>query len=361
MMPPPTAAAYKPSMPQQYNNPYFHRMPYSMRMPNNGYPQQQQQPPYGYPQPQQQRPMQNQYMKPRYGSAGGQWPMTEPQPPQQWPQQQQPQQPPPPQPPPQQQQASQPQHQGPPPSTLTAETDASSEGSTGMSVKPGEPSPAENSNSQDSLPEKGRKTATIGDPPTPASLAAPSPSPSMHEDDGMSPWTPSSNAPKISANDNVTRMFDMGDEPDRKPWLERLFAFHEERGSTITAMPCVSKQVIDLFRLYKAVKERGGLLEVSKLRKWREVCTTINIGSSGSAGFTLKKNYIKHIFPFECKFELGGIDPNPIIAKVDSLSGKKERNRQNPPQGKDFQILNLETYINSLSVHYLSILSSELS
>lgn len=58
------------------------------------------------------------------------------------------------------------------------------------------------------------------------------------------------------------KLFDMGDEPERKPFLEKLFCFMEEKGTPVTAMPMISKQPIDLFKLYGLIKEKGGLLEV---------------------------------------------------------------------------------------------------
>ena len=70
---------------------------------------------------------------------------------------------------------------------------------------------------------------------------------------------------KSSVNDTLQKMYEMGDEPDRRPFLDRLFAFMDDKGSPITAMPMVSKQPIDLFRLYVMVKERGGLLEVCNI------------------------------------------------------------------------------------------------
>ena len=57
----------------------------------------------------------------------------------------------------------------------------------------------------------------------------------------------------------------MGDEPDRRPFLERLSMFMEDKGTPITVTPTISKQAIDLFRLYHCVKERGGMMEVSQL------------------------------------------------------------------------------------------------
>lgn len=58
------------------------------------------------------------------------------------------------------------------------------------------------------------------------------------------------------------KLYEMGMEPDRKTFLDRLVAFLEEKGSPITNMPVISKQPIDLYRLYLIVQEKGGMVEV---------------------------------------------------------------------------------------------------
>ena len=67
---------------------------------------------------------------------------------------------------------------------------------------------------------------------------------------------------KSSHSDVLNRIADMGDEPERRKMLERLFAFMEERGTPIVAVPTISKMAVDLFRLYHIVKEYGGMVEV---------------------------------------------------------------------------------------------------
>ena len=59
------------------------------------------------------------------------------------------------------------------------------------------------------------------------------------------------------------RLYEMGNEMNRRPFLDRLFAFLEEKGSPITSMPVISKQPLDLFKLYVCVQEKGGMVEVS--------------------------------------------------------------------------------------------------
>jgi len=62
-------------------------------------------------------------------------------------------------------------------------------------------------------------------------------------------------------------MLDMGVEPDRQSFLERLFDFMSQRGAAITAVPVICKQTVDLYRLYHLVQERGGMQDVSLLLK----------------------------------------------------------------------------------------------
>ena len=61
------------------------------------------------------------------------------------------------------------------------------------------------------------------------------------------------------------------------------------------------------------------------------------MGSSGSAGFTLRKNYVKYLFPYECRFERGGIDPTPILAQIDAMSQKKDSRKSSSNAGMEDQ------------------------
>lgn len=75
--------------------------------------------------------------------------------------------------------------------------------------------------------------------------------------------------------------------------------------------------------------------QVTKTKKWKEICGMINIGTSASAAFTLKKNYIKFLFAYECQFDRGGIDPQPILAQMEAqLQTKREsKGRRAPSPG----------------------------
>ena len=54
----------------------------------------------------------------------------------------------------------------------------------------------------------------------------------------------------------------MDEDPNRRPFLDKLLHFMEERGTPIAQCPTISKNPLDLFRLYLFTKERGGFMEV---------------------------------------------------------------------------------------------------
>lgn len=62
--------------------------------------------------------------------------------------------------------------------------------------------------------------------------------------------------------ENLQRLYEIDDNPDRKAWLDKLLNFMEERGTPISQCPTISKNPLDLYKLYMFTKDRGGFLEV---------------------------------------------------------------------------------------------------
>ncbi|XP_028420934.1 AT-rich interactive domain-containing protein 1B isoform X5 [Perca flavescens] len=166
--------------------------------------------------------------------------------------------------------------------------------------------------------------------PSPASLS------SYHGDDSDSisspPWplkTPSS--PKANPNssslsgERITRLFELGVEPERRGWVERYLTFMEERGTPVAQLPVVGKKALDLWKLYIAVREIGGLAMVNKNKKWRELSTNLNVGTSSSSASSLKKQYIQYLFAYECKMERGEDPPADSSSSGSSMAGGDSR------------------------------------
>ncbi|KAG7277365.1 hypothetical protein CRUP_025605 [Coryphaenoides rupestris] len=62
--------------------------------------------------------------------------------------------------------------------------------------------------------------------------------------------------------------------------------FHEP---PVNRIPIMAKQVLDLYKLYKLVTEKGGLVEVINKKIWREITKGLNLPTSiTSAAFTLR-------------------------------------------------------------------------
>ena len=72
---------------------------------------------------------------------------------------------------------------------------------------------------------------------------------------------------------------------------------------------------------------------MTKNKKWRDVSSALNIGGSSSAGFTLRKNYAKYLFAFECRFDRGNVDPLPILAQIDASSKKDSKRSSSSTSG----------------------------
>ncbi|CAF1671457.1 unnamed protein product, partial [Adineta ricciae] len=98
------------------------------------------------------------------------------------------------------------------------------------------------------------------------------------------------------------QLYELSDEPKRKEFLDDLFAFMQKRGTPVNRIPIMAKHVLDLYELFRLVVSKGGLVEVINKKLWREVTKGLNLPSSiTSAAFTLRTQYMKYLYPFECE------------------------------------------------------------
>ncbi|KAK9408731.1 AT-rich interactive domain-containing protein 3A-like [Crotalus adamanteus] len=88
----------------------------------------------------------------------------------------------------------------------------------------------------------------------------------------------------------------------------------------------MAKQVLDLYTLYWLVTEKGGLVEVINKKIWREITKGLNLPTSiTSAAFTLRTQYMKYLYPYECE-KRGLSSPGELQAAIDS--NRREGRRQ---------------------------------
>ena len=93
--------------------------------------------------------------------------------------------------------------------------------------------------------------------------------------------------------------------------------FFSISGTPINRLPIMAKQVLDLYELYNLVCARGGLVEVINKKLWQEVIKGLGLPSSiTSAAFTLRTQYTKYLYPYECvKRNLS--NPNELAAAIE--------------------------------------------
>ncbi|MEE6484826.1 hypothetical protein FKM82_014061 [Ascaphus truei] len=66
-----------------------------------------------------------------------------------------------------------------------------------------------------------------------------------------------------TTNEKITKLYELGVEPDRKMWVDRFLSFLEEKAMGMNNLPAVGRKPLDLYRLYMSVKDIGGLTQVS--------------------------------------------------------------------------------------------------
>ncbi|XP_058138210.1 AT-rich interactive domain-containing protein 3A [Dasypus novemcinctus] len=152
-------------------------------------------------------------------------------------------------------------------------------------------------------------------PPAHPGAAAQAPPPLQPPDHGD--WT---------YEEQFKQLYELDGDPKRKEFLDDLFSFMQKRGTPVNRIPIMAKQVLDLFMLYVLVTEKGGLVEVINKKLWREVTKGLNLPTSiTSAAFTLRTQYMKYLYPYECE-KRGLSNPNELQAAIDS--NRREGRRQ---------------------------------
>ncbi|KAJ1086274.1 hypothetical protein NDU88_006396 [Pleurodeles waltl] len=114
------------------------------------------------------------------------------------------------------------------------------------------------------------------------------------------------------------QLYELDGDPKRKEFLDDLFSFMQKRGTPVNRIPIMAKQVLDLYMLYVLVTEKGGLVEVINKKLWREITKGLNLPTSiTSAAFTLRTQYMKYLYPYECDKKALS-NPSELQAAIDS-------------------------------------------
>ncbi|NWI28493.1 ARI3A protein, partial [Sula dactylatra] len=122
------------------------------------------------------------------------------------------------------------------------------------------------------------------------------------------------------------QLYELDEDPKRKEFLDDFFGFMQKRGTPVNRIPIMAKQVLDLYTLYRLVTDKGGLVEVINKKIWREITKGLNLPTSiTSAAFTLRTQYMKYLYPYECEKQALS-SPRELQAAIDS--NRREGRRQ---------------------------------
>ncbi|KAM8865172.1 AT-rich interactive domain-containing protein 3A [Synchiropus picturatus] len=140
------------------------------------------------------------------------------------------------------------------------------------------------------------------------------------------PLQPQAQHHEWTYEEQFKQLYELDDDEKRKEFLDDLFSFMQKRGTPVNRIPIMAKQVLDLYMLYKLVTEKGGLVEVINKKIWREITKGLNLPTSiTSAAFTLRTQYMKYLYPYECE-KRGLSSPGELQAAIDS--NRREGRRQ---------------------------------
>ncbi|XP_061576927.1 AT-rich interactive domain-containing protein 3A-like isoform X2 [Cololabis saira] len=137
---------------------------------------------------------------------------------------------------------------------------------------------------------------------------------------GSGLWAEENDTGKVRGEPSrdFAKLYELDGDRQRKEFLDELFVFMQKRGTPVNRIPIMAKQVLDLYKLYKLVTEKGGLVEVINKKIWREITKGLNLPTSiTSAAFTLRTQYMKYLYPFECE-KKGLSSPGELQAAIDS-------------------------------------------
>lgn len=132
------------------------------------------------------------------------------------------------------------------------------------------------------------------------------------------PENENSNSYEWSYEEQFKQLYEIDEDPERKLFLDEYFEFMKGRGTPVSRIPIMAKQILDLFQLYNLVVKHGGLVQVIRNKLWSKITKGLNLPTSiTSAAFTLRTQYLKYLYPYECTMH-NFSTPKELQAAIDS-------------------------------------------
>ncbi|XP_067231172.1 AT-rich interaction domain 6 [Chanodichthys erythropterus] len=97
------------------------------------------------------------------------------------------------------------------------------------------------------------------------------------------------------------RSSESGEEMTEERFLKDLYLFMKQRDTPIERIPHLGFKQIDMFLMYKTVKELGGYQQVTTQQLWKKVYNILGGNPrSTSAATCTRRHYEKLLLPYEC-------------------------------------------------------------
>jgi histone demethylase JARID1 len=100
-------------------------------------------------------------------------------------------------------------------------------------------------------------------------------------------------------------------------YLEQLTKYHLQTGKSIGKIPQLDKRPIDLYKLKNEVTMRGGVQQVTRLKKWAEIGRILgyNRKQCTSLSNSLKSAYTRWVLPYEIWYAQHKDDAEQVLIK----------------------------------------------
>ncbi|KAF1797759.1 C5HC2-type zinc finger transcription factor [Mucor lusitanicus] len=113
-----------------------------------------------------------------------------------------------------------------------------------------------------------------------------------------------------------------GETRTKGNYLEQIKKYHKLTGKSISKLPQLDKRPIDLYKLKNEVAARGGLQEVTRLKKWAEIGRELGYARKQCTSMSnaLKTAYQKVVLPYEIWYGKHKNDIDQFTPKEDNGS-----------------------------------------
>ncbi|KAK0617386.1 hypothetical protein B0T14DRAFT_435538 [Immersiella caudata] len=112
--------------------------------------------------------------------------------------------------------------------------------------------------------------------------------------------------------------------PEYEEFIEKLRAFHAQRGTQFDPEPKMGNMNVDLLQLYKYIVEHGGYDKVSEEKlMWRKMCEGLGLmrHNAPADAYTLKQIFYRQLAAYEIKTEHNKEPPPPEILEHTTAKG----------------------------------------